>query len=359
MMRVSSIFLSLFLLFSCSEAESVPGEDPDTLPSFIAAVDVSFFPEIMDSGYEFRNAAGTPVPLLEFMREQGVNTARIRLWVNPESERSGLLEVKEFSSRLKSLGYRIWITAHYSDSWADPGKQVPPSAWDELDFESLKDEVARYTFQVVSEIQPDIYQIGNEINPGILLPKGDRFNSERQFLELLSAASSAVRSANEDTRIMLHFAGLSGAQDFYRQVASVDYDLIGVSYYPWWHGKSLGTLQSTLQLLGSENDKEVIVAETAYPFTLGFDDFTNNIIGWESQLYLPQFPATPQGQSNFLVELRQVTQSTTRGRGFCYWAPEWVAFKGGTAEDGSPWENNALFDFEGKALSAWEAYKQD
>jgi arabinogalactan endo-1,4-beta-galactosidase len=158
---------------------------------------------------------------------------------------------------------------------------------------------------------------------------------------------------------MLHYAGLNGAAAFFQEVASVDYDLIGVSYYPWWHGRNLSNLQAVLDNLGTENNKEVIVAETAYPFTLGFNDFTTNIIGLESQLFLPQFPATPQGQRNFLLEVREITRSTTRGKGMCYWSPEWVAFKGQTASDGSPWENITLFDFEGKALPAWEVFDTD
>lgn len=350
----------LFLLLPSCGKDPLSGQTDETstgfLPAFVSAVDVSFYPEIEASGFSYRDPAGATAPLLDFMKEQGVNTVRLRLWVNPESGRSGLAEVRAFTARLKSHGYRVWITAHYSDSWADPGTQEPPAAWAGLDFESLKDEVARYTFEVIRELEPDIYQIGNEINPGILLPTGDRFDRKDQFLQLLQTASTAARAADSNTRILLHYAGLDGASAFFSEVASIDYDLIGVSYYPWWHGRSLGTLQSVLENLGTENEKEVILAETAYPFTLGFNDFTNNIIGLESQLFLPQFPATAQGQRNFLLEVREITRSTTRGKGFCYWSPEWVAFKGTAAPDGSPWENNALFDFEGRALPAWEVF---
>lgn len=352
------------LLFSCSsnDAQPDPSDPPEgggqasALPDFVKAVDISALPQILDEGVTYRNAAGVPVDVVDFMKSQGVNTARIRLWVNPADQRSGLAEVKQLAGSLRSKGIRIWITAHYSDTWADPGKQVIPGAWQTLGFEALKAQVSQYTTQVITEIQPDIYQIGNEINPGLLLPKGDRFANRSQFLELLAAAAASVRAAKPDTQIMLHFAGISGAPSFYQDVSTIDYDLIGISYYPKWHGKSLATLENALETLGGTYGKEVLLAETAYPFTLDFGDLTQNLYGLESELILPDYPATRQGQKNFLTDVFDLTRRTSRGKGVCYWAPEWIAYKGGQSQEGSPWENLALFDFDFKALPGWEAF---
>ncbi len=136
----------------------------------------------------------------------------------------------------------------------------------------------------------------------------------------------------------------------------VDYDIIGLSYYPWWHGKSLDTLQLTLNQLATKYDKEVVIAETAYPFTLSWNDWTNNFIGNANQL-IPGYPATEAGQKAFLWKLRTIVQSNPAGKGFCYWEPEWISIKGPQSTVGSPWENLALFDFQNKVLPAMSVYQ--
>jgi len=359
--HIDLYFMPLFLLLSSSCTSEgtglvVPAPQPS---AFVSAVDISAFPEVEQAGVQYSDEAGNPVNLLDFLRLKRVNTIRLRLWVNPATGHSGLAEVKALSERARSKGLNIWITAHYSDTWADPANQQPPVAWQNLGFEALKTEVVQYTSRVVEELKPDILQIGNEINPGLLLPYGDRLNQPEQFVQILNEASAAARAANPETRIMLHYAGLDGASTFFQSVASVDYDLIGISYYPLWHGKNLNGLASTMDSLGRTFGKEVFLSETAYPFTLGFDDFTDNIVGWESQLILPEYPATPDGQRNFVLRLKEIVESAHGGKGICYWAPEWVAYRGPTATNGSPWENNALFDFDLRALPAWDVFETD
>jgi arabinogalactan endo-1,4-beta-galactosidase len=132
-----------------------------------------------------------------------------------------------------------------------------------------------------------------------------------------------------------------------------------LSYYPIWHGKDLNVLKQKLNMLGSTHSKEILIAETAYPFTLGWNDWTNNIVGLEEQLILPDFQPTPEGQKSFLMAIRNTILETGKGIGFCYWGAELVAWKGPEAADGSPWENQALFDFENNALPALKVFGED
>ena len=140
------------------------------------------------------------------------------------------------------------------------------------------------------------------------------------------------------------------------QTYSPDFDIIGLSYYPWWHGMDMNVLKQTMDQLNSTFHKPLLIAETAYPFTLQWNDWTNNLVGLSSQL-MPGYDATQSGQSKFLSDLKTVVRSSSSldHTGVCYWAGDYVAFRGTTATDGSPWENLALFDFQYKALPALDS----
>lgn len=322
----------------------------------IRAVDISSFPEIDQDNVSFYNSSGIEASFLSILSDRGINTVRLRLWVNPQEGHSSLDEVSRFARTLKEQGFKIWLSLHYSDTWADPGQQETPEAWQLLNSSELSQKVYDYTTQVMSVIEPEFIQIGNEINSGMLHPLGDISRDSSIFLRLLQSGSAAVRDSSPDTKIIVHYAGIEGSSWFFNQVAIIDYDIIGLSYYPIWHGKSLDVLQATLQNLSNTYSKDVLIAETAYPFTLGFNDFTNNIVGLESQLILPQFPATPLGQKQFIERIHSISTSFDRGLGFCYWGAELVAWKGDRATDASPWENQALFDFNHRELPVLEAF---
>ena len=134
------------------------------------------------------------------------------------------------------------------------------------------------------------------------------------------------------------------------RISNVDYDIIGLSYYPIWHGKSLIDLKNAMQTLGQTHNKEVVIAETAYPFILSWNDYTNNIVGLDNHLILPDYPASPVGQKAFIKEIKSIMVDLSKGIGFCYWGAELIAWKGNQATDASPWENQALFDFQNQAL---------
>lgn len=348
----NSILLALLIfILACEKNEDEPSLLPD-FPAFISAVDISSYPEIAQGGTVFFDLEGNEKDLLDILHERGINTIRLRLWFQPASEHSGFQEVKQFSKELKETGFRILLSVHYSDTWADPGQQETPARWQGVSFESLRDSVYAYTQKIMREIKPDYIQLGNEVNSGFLHPHGRLADHPGQFIELLETASRAVRSTKPDAKIIVHYAGIEGADWFYDQVASLDYDIIGLSYYPFWHGKSLVELKNTLEYLEQEFEKPLLIAETAYPFTLSWNDWTHNIVGLEEQLILPDFPASPEGQRDFITHLKIILNELENGIGLCYWGAELVAWKGEEATDGSPWENQALFDFEKRELPA-------
>lgn len=357
--RIQLLALSLLVLGACTREElEVPDSEPGSA-AFISAVDISSFPEISQENPTFYDAAGNERAFLDLLKENGVTTIRLRLWVHPASKHSGLEEVKQFAQTLKASGFKTWLALHYSDTWAHPGQQEIPSAWQGLDLPTLRDSVYGYTQQVVRELQPDYIQIGNEINDGLLLPQGDITQNNAGFIALLQSACLAVRENADDCRIILHVAGHEQAEWFFSQVSQVDYDVMGLSYYPIWHGKSLDTLRQKMQDLVHNHHKPIVIAETAYPFTLNWNDWTDNIVGLDEQLILPAYPATVEGQQTFIKHLKTLIQEVDEGLGFCYWGAELIAWKGNEAKDASPWENQALFDFQHKALPALAEFNHE
>lgn len=357
---ILSLFALLAIQFGCSSSDSPdtpPVVDPPVVADdFIRAADISFLPEIESAGTVLTNN-GKAEDMLTTLKNAGCNTIRIRLWKNPAGGHSGLTEVKALAARIKQAGLKVWLTVHYSDTWADPGVQTTPEEWKNLSFADLKTAVATYTTTIITEINPDIIQIGNEINSGLLWPQGHLINQEAQCIDLLKTASTTIRSKAPKTKIMIHYAGVKAADTdwFFGKVKTVDYDYIGLSYYPVWHGKDLAVVKSTIDALGSKFGKKVIIAETAYPFTLGYNDWTNNIVGQADQL-ISGYPATPEGQKSYLLAIKSLLKSSQSGIGFSYWGGEWIAFKGKEATNGSTFENQAFYDFDNKALPVLQAF---
>jgi arabinogalactan endo-1,4-beta-galactosidase len=354
--RIVCITILMALGSACSEAP-VDEEDPPPYEDLaIRAVDLSFLPEIEAEGTAYFDSDGTAIDLPVFLREQGWNTVRLRLWKRPATAHSGLAEVTAMAERVRAAGMKVWLDLHYSDTWADPGHQTMPNDWITLSFDDLNDSLYAYTAGVLDRIDPDYVQIGNEINGGILWEEG-RITDVPQFSALLSSGIRAARDHDADLPVMIHFAGHAAAEWFYELLfdQGIDYDIIALSYYPVWHGKDLDALRSSLSKLSDRFSKPIVFAEVAYPFTLGWNDYTNNIVGLDNQL-VSGFAATPTGQKDYLASLAVTMLNTSGGMGLCYWAPDWVAFRGPTASDGSTWENQALFNFELKALPAAQIF---
>lgn len=342
------IILALFSsAFSCKKDKPETTEDD---PEIIIGADLSLLPEVRQSGLVIKNLDNEPEDMLLTLKNAGVNTVRLRLWKNPASPVSGFASVKNLSQEIKNMGMKVYVTVHYSDSWADPGKQTKPAQWAQIGYNQLKDSVYQYTRRIALEISPDYISIGNEINHGLLWPEGNISNLN-QMKELLAEGIRAVRENSPSTKIILHYAGHEGGNLFFSNLSTLDYDIIALSYYPFWHGKLLSSLKNNLINISGLQSKPVLIAETSYPFTFEWNDWTNNIIGDNSQI-LPQFPASPEGQHDYLTEILHIMSEIPKGLGYCYWGGEWISYNGPTATSGSTWENQALWDFNNRALPA-------
>lgn len=337
---------------------------------FIKGVDVSTLPEIEDNGGVFKENGVIKDPI-QIFKDHKINFIRLKLWYTPSNGYNNLQHVLLTAQRIKNNGLKFLLNFHYSDTWADPAHQIKPVAWNSLSFQSLKDSIYTYTKNVITTLKlnnllPDIVQIGNEITCGILWDDGricDQFNTQQQWTKFGELVKEAIRGVNEsinpgDTiKIMIHIdrgGDNAGARWFFDNLLSQDvsFDIIGLSFYPWWHG-TLTDLQNNLNDLAQRYGKEIILVETAYPWTLNWCDGTNNIVGLPSQL-LPEYPASMQGQKSYLIDIMNLVYNTFdhKATGVFYWEPDWIC----TSSFGSPWENLTLFDFSGELLSSIRAF---
>ena len=229
-MRILILVFLVITQFACGDDSKNSDSPTPPVEVAIRAADVSLLPVIEAYPTTFLDTDGAEKSVLEILKENGCNTIRIRLWHTPENEHSGFEEVKEFVTRVRAEGFDVWLTVHYSDTWADPGHQEKPAAWAALNSDDLADSVYNYTKKIVTQLQPDIIQIGNEINDGFLWPDGRLSVSVANFATLLKAAVQAVRDHEPTAKIMMHYAG-HDAQWFYQHLLSqnVSYDLIGLS----------------------------------------------------------------------------------------------------------------------------------
>ncbi len=331
---------------------------------FLSGVDISFVDQLEEAGVRFTDE-GVVRDVFDILSSYGINAVRLRLRHSPEGGVNGLDRTVAMARRAKQAGMGLLLNIHFSDTWADPGHQTKPAAWARADFPALVDSVARYSERVLTafvdqNIVPDIVQVGNEITTGMLWDDGrvgGAFDTPEQWQRLVTLIEAAIDgigiATNGVTRpdIMIHIdrgGDADGATWFFDNLFArgAKADLIGISYYPWWHG-DLTAFQQTLDALSAGYNQGIVVVETAYPWTLDSFDNTHNIVGLPEQL-LASFPATARGQRDFISEIvRRVDRLPAgRARGVFYWAPEWIAVSG----LGSSWENLTLFDPTGNAL---------
>lgn len=331
--------------------------------------DISSLKKSEDLGGVYRYSDGTQADALQILKDYGLNYARLRVWVDPADGYHTQETLLAMATRFKAKGIKLLVDFHYSDNWADPGKQIKPAAWQDLDFAQLKQAVYDHTFEVCSALvaqgtPPDMVQIGNEINAGMLWPDGD-YNHFDNLAALLKEGVRATKDCSPSTLIMLHIAeggDNSLARWWFDAITrrDVPFDIIGISYYPFWHG-SLPELQANLNDISARYDKDVIVVETAYAFTEKEGDFLENIAN--PGLMVKGYPYTPDGQRAMVRDILSTVRGVTGGRGLgvFYWDATWTAVTGNgwdnvDPESGNAWENQALFDFDGRALPALEEY---
>ena len=245
---------------------------------FAKGADISWTPQMEATGYEFYNEKGEKDDVLKILKSKGMDAIRLRVFVNPNDDKgSGHCSKEEtvaFAKRLKSLGFRIMIDFHYSDSWADPAKQYKPKAWENLNFEDLKKAVYNHTYDVLvalkkEKITPEWVQVGNEIPNGILWPDGHSKNF-KNLGELLNKGYDAVKAVNKKIKVIVHIDEGNNTEKitwFYKNIAeqNVKYDVIGLSYYPYWIKKdwteTIQDLQKNMNYLTKTYNKEVMVVE--------------------------------------------------------------------------------------------------
>lgn len=363
----------------------------------ILGVDVSTYLEELAHGAKYYDGEREIDPLDAF-RHNGVDWMRIRVWNDPRSESgepylAGTCDLDHYvrlATLAKSKGYRILMDLHYSDFWADPGKQMIPKAWQNFGMDELEEAVYEFTaccLKVAGEngVLPEMVQVGNEITNGMLWPlgrlevDGTRGNYEN-FLRLVGAGCRAVRENAPETKIVLHLERSNDKavyQEFFSEVegAGIEYDVIGASYYPYWHG----TPDELFENLDAcrRFGKEIMIVELGYGFTTeaySLDGEEKRLVIDKERAYVAgfteQYPVTPEGQAAFVHDF--LARAKENGiDGIFYWEPLWLPGEGicwaseaGQSyihEEGkstsNEWANQCLFDYGGRKLPAFDEYK--
>jgi arabinogalactan endo-1,4-beta-galactosidase len=372
-MQFKLYFLILLIITSCNSNQEEENNFP--LPvekTFYKGMDLSFQMELESYNLPYKDKNNNLVQVLPFVKQNGCNLVRLKIWHSPLDGQNTLAKVKAYALKIKAQQLDFLLDFHYSDYWADPSNQTPPVAWQNLTQEQIRQELYLYTKNVLTELKnqgtmPKMVQIGNETDSGFIWDYGkvwNQFNNNwNNLAQLYVKAIQAVREVGgNDTKIMLHHSSVENSIYYFNELVTynLDYDIIGVSYYPQFQIKDLNLVQTKLNALASTFQKDIFLVEIAYPFSLGFNDNSTNFIGFANQI-LPQYPATQNGQKEFMLKMISVVKNipNERGIGFCYWAPDWVAFSGNqnTSTNGSSWENQCLWDFDLKALPAFEVFE--
>lgn len=366
------------------------------MANWFKGMDVSSLLEVEECGGTFRDG-GVPGDALQILKGYGMNLIRLRLWndpYTPEGKPYGagtcdLPRMMILARRAKQLGVGWMLDLQYSDFWTDPGKQYPPKAWQGKTADELAQAVYDYTLSVLtvlreSNLMPEVVSVGNELSSGLLWPLGKHPNFDC-IARFLSAGIRAVRRIDGSIPVMIHLD--NGCRnglfrdwfDRYFAAGGADFEYIGMSYYPFWHG-TMEELRANLNDLATRYHKDLIVTETAAGFTL--EDYQQreqlpderrvgpaaNAATVENILY----PMTPEGQCQFMTELMETLQQVPEGhgKGFVYWEPAWLpvpgsewandlgrAYIGETRPGGNEWANQTLFDYDGNALPALEVIR--
>lgn len=379
---ITATMISCSLPFTALAAVQVnPIENLST--DFIKGADVSIMPELERNGTKFYDN-GIEQDGLTILKNHGVNWIRVRIWnnpyvVGPEGVGGGNTdEVKaiEMAKRAKALGMKVLVDFHYSDFWVDPGQQKKPDAWKNDSGDKLVDDVYAYTAKVMQDfnvqgVTPDMVQVGNELNNGMLWPEAqlteDNPNGYKFLAKLLNAGLQAVHDNDKDNKVktMIHLAGVDVNlyHTFFDNLIVKnkvnDFDIIGMSFYPFWHG-TMDDLKNTMNDVSAKYNKDVIAVETAFGYTLEDADFEKNNFGTNEEK-VGGYKATVQGQATGLRDVMATVASVNdnRGLGIFYWAPDWVINeKVGWKSNGggNGWDNLTLFDTKGNALESMDTF---
>ena len=377
--RISSC---VALLLSAGCASSAPNTVSTIKPTaFYLGADISTLSQVERQGGVYMDG-DKPGDALAIFMKHGWTCFRLRIWVDPRNAVNGLEYTTKLAKRIKDAGGTFMLDFHYSDWWADPQKQNKPAAWAKLDFDALARQTQEYTAHVIKTLKdagatPDFVQIGNEITGGMLWPDGqvkvplstvkvfggdvtvikppEPYDDVRQWdhlIRLIKADVSGVRSVTtprDRVRMVIHIdcGGDWPVTRWYFDhltKAGVDYDVIGQSYYPNWHG-TLENVRDNLRNTIERYHKDVMIVETAYPSrSVPLSEAAGKNMVW---------PMTPAGQRQFLADLIRTVKGAPgmHGIGVNYWHPEATFIPGSTNRWGGP-DANSLFDAKGCPLPA-------
>lgn len=357
----------------------------------IKGMDVSSLAEVERCGGRFYDQ-GQEKDLMEILKSYGTNYVRLRLWNDPYAEDgrpygagcSDFQTTLHLARRALAKGFGFLLDFHYSDFWADPGKQTMPKAWRGLDVCGLKQALYDYTKKTLEDFKaagamPTMVAVGNELSSGLLWPyaKTPHYDVIAAFV---SAGIRAVRDTQSSLPVMVHLDN-GGDNELYRRWfdqyfanGGEDFAYIGLSYYPFWHG-DLKALETNMHDIAKRYQKDLIVAEVSMGFTMEDykeyeklpDDARKGYATKPELVKGLDYPMTKEGQADFMLDFMQRMQHVPehRGRGFFYWEPAWLPRPGSEwatqaareyinepGKGGNEWANQALFDYDGNALPA-------
>ena len=372
-------------------AETVQIQPVKVAADFIKGADLSMLAEVEKHGGKFFDEHGNPQDAMAILKENGFNYIRLRLWVDPKDAdgkpygggNNDLATTIELAKRAKANGMKFLLDYHYSDFWTDPARQNKPKAWANMNIDQLTEAVYQHTKTTMDAfakagVLPDMVQVGNEINGGMLWPEGKSWGQNGgefdRLAGLLNAGIKAVKEHGDQIKIMLHLAEGTKNDTFiwwFDEITKrkVPFDIIGLSYYIYWNGP-MNALQYNMDDISKRYDKDLIVVEAAYGYTTAnCDNAENNFTSKEADD--AGYPATVQGQANYLHDLLQVVTKVPegRGKGVFYWEPAWLPTPGATWatkagmkynsddwKEGNARENQSLFDCQGKVLPSIKAF---
>lgn len=365
---------------------------------FIMGCDISSVISLEESGVKFYDYDGNENDLFDTLKQSGVNYIRVRIWNDPyDAEGNGygggncdIETACKIGKRAADAGLKLLADFHYSDFWADPSKQMCPKAWVGMEIEEKKEALYEYTKDCLTKLKEagadvGMVQLGNETN--------GKMSGEKIWMNiyyLMDAGSRATREILPDALIAVHFTNPESSDNMLNYASKLkyydlDYDVFASSYYPYWHG-TLENLTSVLKTVSETYGKKVMVAETSYAYTLEDGDGSGNSIG-EVANYEKKYPISVQGQSRELADvIEAVTKVGDSGIGVFWWEAAWLPVPGESWEErsalwekygsgwassfsaeydpddagkyygGCAWENQAMFDFEGKPLESLKTW---
>jgi len=361
------------------KSDSLYVKKVENLPEdFILGMDASCVPSLEAGGVCYYDHAGVEKNVFEILSENGINYIRVRVWNDPfDNEGNGygggncdIENAVRIGKVATQYGMKLLVNFHYSDFWADPGKQMEPKAWKGMDIDQKTEAVYQYTkasLQKLLDAGVDVgmVQVGNETNGVLCGENKDEVGGWKRIMQLISAGSKAVREVCPQALVAVHFSNpeISGSYESYAKnldYYQVDYDVFASSYYPYWHG-TLENLANLLTDIAETYDKKVMVAETSYAFTTEDSDFFANTIG-QGATNVAGYPFTEQGQADMVRDvIDTMVNKTTNGIGVFYWEGTWISAGGKSYEEnlalwekyGSGWAGSFAAEYDPKDAGQW------